>query len=138
MTSEQQSPVNNGHYFWVSRVIVVHRFDCICICLLMTQHSYIHNNLFPGLHITNSLTVVASDRDRASFFAAQEMSTRYRSGNLIPLQSRFTQLPRKLSEARLNDYFDAVIIETGISQLQWNDAERGFCSRRKGRLSKKP
>ncbi len=28
MTSEQRPPVNNGHYFWVLRVAVVHRFDC--------------------------------------------------------------------------------------------------------------
>ena len=28
MTSEQRSPVNSGHYFWVPRVVVVHRFDC--------------------------------------------------------------------------------------------------------------
>ncbi len=29
VNSEQQPPVNNGHYFWVPRVVVVHRFDCI-------------------------------------------------------------------------------------------------------------
>ncbi len=28
MTSEQRPRVNNGHYFWVPRVIVVLRFDC--------------------------------------------------------------------------------------------------------------
>ncbi len=55
-------------------------------------------NFTLGLHLTNSLTVVGSDRDRASFFAAQSMSTRYRSGNLVPLKSRFSQLPRKLPE----------------------------------------
>jgi len=27
--TEQRSHVNNGHYFWVSRVVVVLRFDCI-------------------------------------------------------------------------------------------------------------
>jgi len=27
-TSEQRPPVNNGHYFWVPKVIVVHKFDC--------------------------------------------------------------------------------------------------------------
>ena len=27
--SEQRSPVNNGHYFWVPRVDIVHRLDCI-------------------------------------------------------------------------------------------------------------
>jgi hypothetical protein len=29
MTSEHQPPVNNGHYFWVPRVAVLHMFDCI-------------------------------------------------------------------------------------------------------------
>ena len=28
-TSEQRPLVNNGHYFWVSRVVVIHWFDCI-------------------------------------------------------------------------------------------------------------
>ncbi len=27
--SEQRPPVNNGHYFWVPRMVVIHRFDCI-------------------------------------------------------------------------------------------------------------
>jgi hypothetical protein len=26
--------VYNGHYFWVQRVVVVYRFDCICKCIL--------------------------------------------------------------------------------------------------------
>ena len=30
VTSEQQPPVNNSHYYWVLRVFVVHRFDCTC------------------------------------------------------------------------------------------------------------
>ena len=29
MTSEQRPPVTNGHYFEVSKVVVVRRFDCI-------------------------------------------------------------------------------------------------------------
>ncbi len=28
-TTEKQTPVNKGHYFWVPKVVVVHRFDCI-------------------------------------------------------------------------------------------------------------
>ena len=27
MTSEKRPPVNNGHYFWVRRMVVVYRFD---------------------------------------------------------------------------------------------------------------
>ena len=44
MSSEQQPPVNNGHYFWVLRVVVVHRFEVIfeCSCfktaLLVIEH----------------------------------------------------------------------------------------------------
>ncbi len=33
MTSEQRPLVNNSHYFWVPRVIVVDRFDCNIICM---------------------------------------------------------------------------------------------------------
>ena len=60
------------------------------------------------------------------------LAFRYRSGNLIPLRSRFSQLPKKLPQLGVNDFFDAVVIETGISTLQWNDTDRGFCPRRKG------
>jgi len=33
MTSEQRPPVNNGHYFGVPRVVVVHKFDCTVTCV---------------------------------------------------------------------------------------------------------
>jgi hypothetical protein len=29
MTSEQRPIVYSGHYFWVPRVVVVHKFDCV-------------------------------------------------------------------------------------------------------------
>ncbi len=29
MTSDHRPPVNNGHYFWVPRVAVLRKFDCI-------------------------------------------------------------------------------------------------------------
>ena len=32
-TCHQRPPVNNSHYFWVPRGVVVHRFDCIFILL---------------------------------------------------------------------------------------------------------
>lgn len=96
------------------------------------QQSFSSKSCALGLHLTNSLTVVGADRDRISFLAAQQMSTRYRSGNLIPLRSRFSQLPQKLSQLGLDDFFDVIILETGISTLQWNDTARGFCPRRKG------
>ena len=65
------------------------------------------------------------------------MSTRYRTGNLIPVQSRFSKLPAKLAQMRANDFFDAVILETGISNIQWSDSDRGFCPRRKGKQLKR-
>ena len=30
MTSEQRPPVNNGHFSGVPRVVIEHKFDCIC------------------------------------------------------------------------------------------------------------
>jgi hypothetical protein len=39
MTSKQRPPVNNGHYFWVPRVVVVHRFECIYIVTLSIKKS---------------------------------------------------------------------------------------------------
>ncbi len=41
MTSEQRPPVNSGHCFWVPRVVVVHKFDCI---LTHTTNTHTHSN----------------------------------------------------------------------------------------------
>ncbi len=37
-TSEQRPPVNNGHIFGVSRVVVVQKFNCILIKLKLSNH----------------------------------------------------------------------------------------------------
>jgi hypothetical protein len=45
MTSEQRPTVNNGHYFWVPRVVVVHRFDYIfgyfCCLSINTNSNFV-------------------------------------------------------------------------------------------------
>lgn len=105
-------------------------------CLDMTFGTGGHTSLIldHGLHLTRSLSILAADRDWSSFQAAQKMSTRYSTGRLVPLQSKFSQLPHKLSLVGNNQKFDAIILQTGVSNLQRNDSSRGFCPRRKGTL----
>ena len=39
MTPEQRPPVNNGHCFWVPRVVVAEMFGCPCECTVKhTKH----------------------------------------------------------------------------------------------------
>ncbi len=37
MTSEQQTPVSNATFLGVPRVVVVHRFDCKYLCIVITE-----------------------------------------------------------------------------------------------------
>jgi hypothetical protein len=46
MASEQRPHVSNGHYFWVSRVVVEHRFYCISTAVSIPSvfcHFFIHS-----------------------------------------------------------------------------------------------
>ncbi len=46
MTSEQRPPVNNGHYFWVPRVVVIHRFDCISFRPFLLIGDFLNKHFF--------------------------------------------------------------------------------------------
>jgi len=79
--------------------------------------------------------VVAADADAASHEAALEMAGRYPSGALVPLRSRFSKILPELKALGLEPgSLDGVIIDSGCSQLQWRDRERGFCHTKKGWL----
>lgn len=79
--------------------------------------------------------VVASDADAASHAAAAEMAGRYPGGALVPLRARFSKI---LPELRALGFepgsLDGVVVDSGCSQLQWQDRERGFCHTKKGWL----
>jgi len=81
MTSVQRQAVNNGHYFWVPRVVVVHKFDCTCIwidfeyqrtrgsCLLDHPPEKSHSNrklLFGCLGAYLKLSELGMDRKKVS------------------------------------------------------------------------
>ena len=48
MTNEQRPPVNNGHYFWIPRVVVVHKFDRISKAHLQNPNSKSYNTVKLG------------------------------------------------------------------------------------------
>jgi len=47
MTTEQRSPVNKGHYFWVPSGVVVHRFDCKAMRSVDTEIRKLNNFALP-------------------------------------------------------------------------------------------
>jgi hypothetical protein len=49
-TSEQRPTVNNGHKFWVPRVVVVRRFDCI-------QEVYVKSKKFAKIQTFESFLI---------------------------------------------------------------------------------
>ena len=53
----------------------------------------------------------------------------------IELQSRFSKILPELKSLGLEPgSLDGVVIDSGCSQLQWRDRERGFCHTKKGWL----
>ena len=57
-------PLNNGHYFWVPRVVVVHRFDCKDIFLIVhtrTRMSRERSNTFHNVTFTKTRSIVGSN-----------------------------------------------------------------------------
>lgn len=80
-------------------------------------------------------TVIAADRDPASYEAAEKMASRYPEGSLVPVQARFSQLPRELERLGIHrKSIHGLLIDTGVSGLQWTDNKRGFCPWKKGIL----
>ena len=79
--------------------------------------------------------VVAADADRASHEAAVEMAGRYPGGALVPVRARFTRILPELRALGIEPgSLDGVVVDSGCSQLQWQDRDRGFCHTKKGRL----
>ncbi len=56
MTSEQRPPVNNGHYFGVPRVVIVHKFDCSLKIACLFLNNFICSTSF-YLSVSNRSTM---------------------------------------------------------------------------------
>jgi len=87
--------------------------------------------------IQGSIVVYASDCDQESFNLARRiMSERdYDVKELVPIKSSFRNLEEKLIDKGVEPgTLSGILIDTGISTIQWANQQRGFCHLRDGTL----
>lgn len=91
-----------------------------------------------ALHgVIGSLTVYANDCDPMAYEVANKMRIQrtYENTRLVPMKSSFKDIYGTLtSEGVEADSLSGIIIDTGVSPLQWADKKRGFCHLRNGML----
>ena len=87
--------------------------------------------------VKGSVTVYASDCDQESYDLAWKIiqDRSYDVKELVPIKSNFKDLDSKLSEKQVEaETLSGILIDTGISSLQYSDRQRGFCHLRDGNL----
>lgn len=87
--------------------------------------------------VIGSITVYANDCDPMAHDLAMKMRIErtYENTKLVPIKSKFKDLyEAMLSEGVEEESLSGIIIDTGISPLQWADKKRGFCHLRNGIL----
>lgn len=95
----------------------------------MTFGSGGHTNLLLDHKNSDSVgRIVACDCDRAAYNEAKELKARRPDVQVVPLRSRFQNLPNLLLDNGFTPgCFDGILIDTGCSTHQWSDTARGFC-----------
>merc|ERR1719400_369479 len=89
---------------------------------------------FKRYGVQRSLIVYASDCDTESYNLARRlMSERnYDVKELVPIRSSFKNLEEKLIEKGVEPgTLSGILIDTGISTIQWANQQRGFCHLRR-------
>merc|ERR1712049_17765 len=87
--------------------------------------------------VKGTITVYASDCDQESFDLARKIiqDRSYDVKELVPIKYSFKELDSKLSEKQVEaETLSGILIDTGISSLQYSDRQRGFCHLRDGNL----
>jgi len=87
--------------------------------------------------VQGSIVVYASDCDPESYNLARRiMSERnYDMKELVPIRSSFQNLEEQLIEKGVEPgTLSGILIDTGISTIQWANQQRGFCHLRDGTL----
>ncbi|XP_040567737.1 putative receptor-type tyrosine-protein phosphatase mosPTP-1 isoform X2 [Lepeophtheirus salmonis] len=71
--------------------------------------------------------VIASDRDVNAINLALRLGQKYPSTSFNACVSRFSELPKHLIRLNLGEnMIDGVILDSGISDIQWNNENKGF------------
>merc|ERR1719331_2281950 len=92
---------------------------------------------FKRYGVQGTIVVYASDCDTESYNLARRlMSERnYDVKELVPIRSSFKNLEEKLIEKGVEPgTLSDILIDTGISTIQWANQQRGFCHLRDGTL----
>jgi len=87
--------------------------------------------------VKGTITVYASDCDPESYNLARRVISErsYDSKMLVPIKSSFIDLEEKLIKLKvLPSSLSGILIDTGISAMQWANQNRGFCHLRDGVL----
>lgn len=87
--------------------------------------------------VKGSITCYTNDCDPNAYDLAKQMrmTRSYEGTKLVPFRANFRELFNKLIEEGLEkDSLSGIIIDTGVSPLQWADKKRGFCHLRNGLL----
>jgi len=87
--------------------------------------------------VEGSIVVYASDCDPESYNLARRiMSERnYGMKELVPIKSSFQNLEKELEEKGVEPgTLSGILIDTGVSTIQWANQQRGFCHLRDGTL----
>jgi len=87
--------------------------------------------------VEGSIEVYASDCDPESYNLARRiMSERnYGMKELVPIKSSFQNLEKELEEKGVEPgTLSGILIDTGVSTIQWANQQRGFCHLRDGTL----
>jgi len=87
--------------------------------------------------VQGSIVVYASDCDPESYNLARRIMSERNYGikELVPIRSSFQNLEEQLIEKGVEPgTLSGILIDTGISTIQWANQQRGFCHLRDGTL----
>jgi len=78
--------------------------------------------------------VLCLDRDPIALQYATELAEQY-PGRVIPLYGKFSELPDLLNEVGVSENsLDGILMDVGVSSMQFNDPQRGFMLSQDGPL----
>lgn len=86
------------------------------------------------LDSSDTVRVIALDRDPVAHKFAQELSEKY-PNRLIPILGRFSELPTLLTQLNIRqNSIDGILFDFGCSSMQFDEADRGFSINKNGPL----
>lgn len=86
------------------------------------------------LESTPDVRMVCLDRDPTAYEYAKKLQKEY-PGRLLPLLGKFSELPRLFNRLKIQKkYFNGVLMDLGVSSMQFDTPERGFMLSKDGPL----